>query len=102
MTAKPPISVWVVLAPVALVVLFTALLPLLSPIGKRPPDDAWSGVFYSNPYDPSLLVPKRHGIGYTLNFGNRWAWPVLLTILALALLPLLLTIHNLAALRNHK
>jgi hypothetical protein len=99
--AKPPISIWVVLGPAALVILFTALLPLLSPIGKRPPDNAWNGFFYSDPNDPSLLVPKRHGIGYTLNFGNRWAWPVLLTILALALLPLLLAVYNLRALRPH-
>jgi hypothetical protein len=93
------------LAPAAVVVLFSALLPLLSPVGKRPPDDAWNGFFYSNPSDPALLVPKRHGIGYTLNFGNRWAWPLLLVILALALFPLLLVmfnLHKIAPLRSPK
>ncbi len=88
-----------------MVLLFSALLSLLSPIGKRPADDAWKGLFYSNPDDPALLVPKRHGIGYTLNFGNRWAWPLLILILAVALLPLLLTVlslYSLVPLRNPK
>ena len=29
------------------------------------------GAFYVNRDDPSLMVEKRFGIGYTLNFGNR-------------------------------
>ena len=44
--------------------------------GERPPDEGWSGPFYSNPDDPALFVPKRYGIGYTLNFGNPWSWIV--------------------------
>lgn len=31
------------------------------------------GVFYVNSEDPSMFVEKRFGIGYTINFGNRWA-----------------------------
>jgi len=31
------------------------------------------GVFYVNKNDPSILVEKRFGIGYTINFGNRTA-----------------------------
>jgi uncharacterized membrane protein len=31
------------------------------------------GAFYVNPEDPSFLVEKRFGFGYTINFGNRWA-----------------------------
>lgn len=31
------------------------------------------GAFYVNRDDPSFLVEKRFGIGYTINFGNRWA-----------------------------
>jgi len=39
------------------------------------PDRAWKlGQFYYNPDDPALLVEKRFGIGYTLNFGNRASW----------------------------
>ncbi len=57
-----------------------ALLVLLSIFArteKRPPDEGWKGIFYSNPEDPALLVPKRFGIGWTLNFGNPWSWVVL-------------------------
>jgi uncharacterized membrane protein len=55
------------------------------PIGDRTPDDCWKlGLLYVNPADPSILVEKRIGIGYTLNFGNRWTWGVL----ALVLVPL--------------
>jgi uncharacterized membrane protein len=39
------------------------------------PDHAWRwGLFYVNAEDPVLLVPKRMGVGYTLNFGRRGAW----------------------------
>jgi len=52
-------------------------------IGDRTPDHCWrAGVFYVNPDDPAILVEKRFGIGYTLNFGRPSAWPVLLLIVA--------------------
>jgi len=39
------------------------------------PDYAWKlGQFYYNPEDPALIVEKRVGVGYTLNFGNRASW----------------------------
>jgi len=53
------------------------------PIGDHTPDSAWKwGQFYYNPSDPALIVEKRFGLGYTLNFGNRWSW-VLITVLLL-------------------
>src|SRR5215469_3011101 len=100
-----PIQIWMSLVPALLLLVLVALLPVLTPMGKRPPDSAWHGFIYSNPDDPSLLVPKRYGIGYTLNFGNRWAWPLLALILLIAVLPAVLAafnIHNLTALRRHK
>ncbi len=49
------------------------------------------GRIYINPEDPLLWVEKRFGIGWTLNFGNRWSWPVLALLLApVLLLPVLL------------
>lgn len=49
------------------------------------------GRIYLNPEDPALWVEKRFGIGWTLNFGNRWSWLVLGLLLAPALLaPVLL------------
>ncbi len=54
-----------------------------APVGDGTRDDCWKwGLFYVNRNDPALFVEKRFGVGYTLNFGNRWFW----VILALALL----------------
>ena len=41
------------------------------------------GLFYVNAEDPALWVPKRLGLGWTLNFAHRRSW----LILALLLLP---------------
>jgi uncharacterized membrane protein len=51
------------------------------------PDKRWKlGLIYINPNDPALLVEKRFGIGYTLNFGNRTLWWILIaTVLVFAL-----------------
>jgi len=53
--------------------------------GDFTPDACWKGggMFYYNPDDPAIFVVKRFGIGYTLNFGNRWSW----LWLALLMLP---------------
>jgi uncharacterized membrane protein len=41
----------------------------------RDDDRFWkAGVFYFNRDDPALMVAKRFGAGWTLNFGNRLAW----------------------------
>ncbi len=56
-------------------------------VGDRTEDRYWkAGVFYFNPKDPALLVEKRFGIGYTVNFGHWMAW---LFIAALLLIPVL-------------
>jgi len=36
----------------------------------------WGSVYY-NPDDPSLMIEKRFGIGWTMNFGNKWSLVVL-------------------------
>lgn len=41
------------------------------------------GVFYNNPEDPRLWVPKRIGLGWTLNYARPAAW----WLTALFLLP---------------
>jgi uncharacterized membrane protein len=57
------------------------------PVGDRTADECWKlGFFYYNPSDPALVVEKRFGIGWTLNFGNRWSW----LIIPVVLLPLVL------------
>lgn len=66
--------------------------------GDRTPDQCWkAGMFYVNPSDPALLVEKRFGIGYTLNFGRAGAWLLAALILAMAAAPLivaLLSVHS--------
>jgi uncharacterized membrane protein len=50
------------------------------------PDACWKfGLFYYNPNDSALLVERRFGIGYTINFGNRTLWWIL-GVVALAIL----------------
>jgi uncharacterized membrane protein len=50
--------------------------------GGHPTGDAerhWrQGAFYVNRDDPALWVPKRSGLGYTLNFAHPAAWPLLI------------------------
>ena len=43
------------------------------------------GVFYVNKDDPSIMVEKRFGIGYTINFGNKAAVVMMATFLVLIL-----------------
>jgi uncharacterized membrane protein len=93
-----PPSVWIILAPVLLIAAVSVLLPLLVKTSGRPPDDKWKGVFYSNADDPAVLVPKRYGIGYTLNFGNPWSWVVLALILLLVVAPIAFSIAGLKGL----
>ena len=51
------------------------------------PDECWrGGLIYNNPSDPALMVEKRDGMGYTLNFGNRIAWAILGFVLLLPIL----------------
>lgn len=43
------------------------------------PDDCWrfGGQVYYNPDDPALMVEKRIGLGFTMNFGNKMSWAFL-------------------------
>jgi uncharacterized membrane protein len=42
-----------------------------------------------NPEDPALLVEKRFGFGWTLNFANPMSWVLLAAIVGVPLLSLL-------------
>jgi len=49
-------------------------------------EDLWKwGLFYRNADDAALFVPKRVGVGYTLNFGRPEAW-ILTAMLVVGLL----------------
>jgi len=39
------------------------------------PDSGWhAGIFYFNKSDAAVIVPKRYGLGWTLNFARTTAW----------------------------
>jgi Family of unknown function (DUF5808) len=84
-------QLWFLLVPVVLLAL-VSLIPLVVRPSARPFDDEhWKGgVFYVNHDDPSVFVPKRRGLGYTLNFGNPWSWLVLALILLAVAIPVIL------------
>ncbi len=49
-------------------------------------DAHWKmGIFYYNPDDPALLVEKRFGIGYTMNFARGMAWLILALLILIPL-----------------
>jgi uncharacterized membrane protein len=58
-----------------------------APVGDRTDDAYWlGGMIYVNPADHVLFVEKRMGIGWTLNFGNLWAWLLVLGVIAVPLM----------------
>jgi uncharacterized membrane protein len=62
------------------------------PHGDATPDSAWkAGLIYYSPADPAVFVEQRVGIGWTLNFGNVWAWLFLVLALAVPVLIVRLT-----------
>lgn len=50
-------------------------------------DDAYwlLGMFYNNSDDPSIMVPKRFGIGWTINMGRPAAWALMALIAVLTI-----------------
>jgi uncharacterized membrane protein len=94
--AAPGPAVWPVLSVIVIIVALIMLIRMgqggsrladtaeyQPPIGDRTPDAAWKwGLFYYNPDDPALIVEKRFGLGYTVNFGNGWSWVLMTALLA--------------------
>lgn len=57
----------------------------------RDDDKNWrGGLFYINREDPTLMVPRRFGLGWTLNFGNPASAMLLAGVLALISLVIIL------------
>jgi uncharacterized membrane protein len=65
-----------------------------APLGGGLADDRkWvAGLFYVDRDDPSIMVEKRFGIGYTLNYGNRIALTMVATVLTLGILAIVVTL----------
>jgi uncharacterized membrane protein len=76
-----------------IVVLIGGIGASLVALSRRPPDGepstpaGWraGGLVYRDAGDPDLWIPKRIGIGWTLNFGHPAAWWVLALLLGLPL-----------------
>jgi len=50
-------------------------------------DSHWKlGIFYYNPADPSFLVEKRIGVGWTLNFANPKSYIFIIAIIAILII----------------
>ena len=47
--------------------------------------EGYGGLVYRNPNDSRLWVPKLAGIGRTINFAHRLAWPVMIALVGLPL-----------------
>jgi len=41
------------------------------------------GIFYFNPKDSRVFVPKRFGWGWTFNFAKVWTYLILIAFIAL-------------------
>jgi uncharacterized membrane protein len=75
-----PLAGWLIVAPILLLGLRrNSHIPVQSGNHVNRDDDRfWKlGVIYFNRNDPALLVPKRFGIGRTLNLGHPVAWVIL-------------------------
>ena len=55
-------------------------------------DDKWKlgGLFYYNKEDPAVFVPKRVGVGMTLNMGSPGGKVAVIVLLLIIILPLLI------------
>jgi uncharacterized membrane protein len=61
--------------------------------GFRDDDRYWYGdFFYNNPDDPAVFVPKRYGLGWTVNFGQPMGKLILIGTLLLPLVLVILTV----------
>lgn len=58
--------------------------PAIEPYDGTPDAHWYGGVFYYNPGDAAVLVPKRYGWGWTLNFARPAAWVFTLLIVGFA------------------
>ena len=58
----------------------------------RDDDERWKlGILYLNRDDASLFLPKRFGIGWTMNLAHPAAWAIILGLIAVSALFVALT-----------
>lgn len=58
-------------------------------------DEHWrGGVFYANREDPAVVVPRRFGIGWTLNMGRPAGWLIVAAFLAICVACLVVAVQG--------
>ncbi len=94
------LSLTVALLIAVLIILFLPRRRGATPSGLSPeaerldPSNWYLGVFYYNPDDPNAFVPKRFGLGWTINFAHPGGKVVAAIIVVLILLPIALAIFD--------
>jgi uncharacterized membrane protein len=89
-----PRSSWPFVSAVAIVMLGSLAIAIRQSMRGGPSDPSgWQGLIYRNPNDDRLWVPKRSGLGMTLNFAH----PEARTTLAVLMLPAVLIVLAVAA-----
>ena len=59
-------------------------------VGDRTLDRYWKlGLFYFNGNDSAVIVEKRWGLGYRLNFARPTAWIIVMLVMLGVLIPIL-------------
>ena len=54
---------------------------------RNDPESYKWGIFYFNPRDPRIILPKRiKEMGWTLNFANPYSWLIIIGIISFAVL----------------
>jgi uncharacterized membrane protein len=57
---------------------------ILNSISSNPGN--WKGIFYLNPRDPRLIVPKIvPSMGWTFNFAHPWSYVTLISIILIVI-----------------
>jgi uncharacterized membrane protein len=54
---------------------------------RKDPENYKLGIFYFNPKDPRVILPKRNKIlGFTVNFASPYSYLIIVGIVAFAIL----------------
>lgn len=79
----PPWTFWALLAGIVATTVWVLVAAVRA--GREVESDRtgwkWGGLVYANPNDPDVFVPKRVGVGVTINFGRPLGWLVMAAVL---------------------
>lgn len=86
----PPWTFWALLAAIVVTTVWVVVVSVRA--DREAPGDRtgwkWGGLVYADPDNPDVFVPKRVGVGITINFARPMGW----LLMALVLLPGILVV----------